>query len=345
MSTKKQSSPKSCHVSNTFGLPCEAAHALCVTQEADLAQISGLLEKFDAVHVIGSASNLILPPVLEGLTLLMSNRGIRLVGHCDRYRYIDVAAGEIWHDWVTHAMSQGWYGLENLALIPGTVGAAPVQNIGAYGVEVASRVHSVRVWDPIKAEFLTLRREQCQFGYRDSLFKHPQGQHLLIVSVRFALAMDWQPVLDYPDLSRLVAEAGGQLASVTPQVVFDTVVGIRRNKLPDPTEIPNVGSFFKNPVVSSNTFQALRERYSDLVAYQQENGKYKLAAGWLIDRCGWKGRAMGPIRVHERQALVLTNTGGATAADVLRAAGAIEQDVYSKFGVRLEIEPACWAQV
>lgn len=344
MSTEKQLSPESCHVSNTFGLPCEAAHALRVTQEADLLEVAPMLEKFDALHVIGSASNLILPPRLEGLTLLMRNRGIQVVGQCDRYRYIDVAAGELWHDWVAHAMGQGWYGLENLALIPGTVGAAPVQNIGAYGVEVASRVHSVRVWDFARSEFLTLSREQCEFAYRDSVFKHPQGQHLLIVAVRFALALSWQPVLDYPDLSRLVTDAGGQVASVTPQDVFETVVSIRQHKLPDPAVIPNVGSFFKNPVVSGSACQALRQRYPDLVGYPQENGQFKLAAGWLIDRCGWKGRAMGPVRVHERQALVLTNTGGATAADVLKVAAVIEQDVYAKFCVRLEVEPACWAQ-
>lgn len=330
-----------CHISNTMSLPCRAEQAFLLRSEADLPALSDVFATSGRVHVIGSGSNLVLPAVLKGITVLVRNRGVSLVRESGGVRYVDVSAGEVWHDWVSRALANGWNGLENLALIPGTVGAAPVQNIGAYGVEVGQFIDSVRVWDLHRAQMKTLARQSCGFHYRDSLFKRAENSHLLIVSVRFALPINWQPVLKYPDLAHLERERL-QTGSVSAQRVFDAVVDIRRRKLPDPSVTPNTGSFFKNPVVSKQQYKALKQRYPDMVSYRQDDGDYKLAAGWMIDQCGWKGRRMGPVTVHERQALVLTNTGGATQADVLRVAKLIAFDVNTRFGVSLEIEPVCW---
>lgn len=342
MSSHQPAQTEPCLVSNTLNLPCKASHAVYVHHESDLEAISEVAQGFDAIHFVGLGSNLVVPAVLEGLTVLVRNRGICLAGETQHHRYVDVAAGEVWHEWVTHALQQGWHGLENLALIPGTVGAAPVQNIGAYGVEVSTFIESVMAWDFSRGCLVTLSRDECEFGYRDSVFKHMAGQRLLIVSVRFALPLRWQPVLDYPDLKALAQRSTAGAQAVTPQMLFDAVVHIRRNKLPDPAVIPNAGSFFKNPVVSSAEHERLRRQYPDLVAYPLTQGVVKLAAGWLIDRCGWKGRRLGSVQIHERQALVLTNIANATATEVLNVAALIQQDVHARFGVELEMEPACW---
>ncbi|AWB34173.1 UDP-N-acetylmuramate dehydrogenase [Orrella marina] len=330
-----------CHISNTMSLPCRGERVFVLRSEADLPALSEAVASRERVHLIGSASNLVLPPVLEGFTVLVRNRGVSLVQESGGVRYVDVSAGEVWHDWVVHALGKGWNGLENLALIPGTVGAAPVQNIGAYGVEVERFIDSIRVWDLQRAQMKTLARQSCGFQYRDSIFKRDENSHLLIVSVRFALPVDWQPVLKYPDLVHF-EHARTQGEAISAQEVFDAVVDIRRRKLPDPSVIPNSGSFFKNPVVSEHRYEDLRRSHPDLVSFRLDSGDYKLAAGWMIDQCGWKGHAVGPVMVHERQALVLTNTGGATQADVLDVARLISGDVKARFGVSLEIEPVCW---
>ena len=328
-------------IPNTMALTCKADAALVLQSESQLGGLTTLARRYGQTKLIGGASNLLLPEQLGGLAVLVRLRGISLYGQDDHFFYVDVQAGEIWHDWVATALRHGWYGLENLALIPGTVGAAPVQNIGAYGVEVGQLIHSVRIWDVVRGEMRTLDRESCHFAYRDSIFKRQQAGVCLIVSVRFALPKRWKPMVDYPDLDSLrVRQESGE--SVTSQDVFDAVVKVRRHKLPDPDTTPNCGSFFKNPVVSTATYAHLRATFPGLVAYPQDSGLVKLAAGWLIDQCGWKGRVVGCVRVHERQALVLTNTGGATQKQVLSVADMICQDVRTRFGVDLEMEPACW---
>lgn len=235
-------------------------------------------------------------------------------------------------------MTRGWPGLENLALIPGTVGAAPVQNIGAYGVELNERIDAVQVWDFKRACQRWLSVAECQFGYRDSVFKHASGQDWLVLRVRFALPRQWQPVLDYPDLHALRDLQPGP----SPEMVFDHVVAVRQAKLPDPAVKPNVGSFFKNPVVSQSQAQALIAQYPQLVSYGQPDGRIKLAAGWLIDQCGYKGRRMGAVAMHDRQALVMVNEGRGNVDDVMALAQAIVQDVKARFGVVLEMEPSRW---
>ena len=324
---------------NTLGLACQAAR---VTDLSDLSQLPALSElaRLSAPAVVlGGGSNLVLPARLERLVLRVLLKGITLVQERTDAWIIDVAGGENWHDFVTTSISRGWDGLENLALIPGTVGAAPVQNIGAYGVELDSRVESVTAWYIPEARLVTLKREDCGFKYRDSMFKQAGLGQWLIVSVRFSLPRPWQPVMGYPDLLRHPKLSATAPEEICAKQIFDAVCDIRRAKLPDPTLLGNAGSFFKNPVVSQTQFDALKIRFADIVSYPQADGNFKLAAGWLIEQCGWKGRRLGRVGVHAHQALVLVNYGQAIAAELLDLAYAIRQSVSEQFGVMLEIEP------
>ena len=330
-------------IPNTFALKSLACNALLIEERADFALISEYAQQLSPVYIVGGGSNLILPNQLGGLVVLMRQQDVHYLGEQAAHHYIDVVAGEVWHDWVLYAEQQGWPGLENLALIPGTVGAAPVQNIGAYGLEVAQFIDSVEIWDIEQAVFRRLTRDECQFSYRDSVFKTPQGQQWVIASVRFALPVDWQPCLNYPELRREVLSSQGEETQVRSKDILQAVIDIRRRKLPDPSQIPNAGSFFKNPIVSAAQYESLLSSNPQLVAYEQPSGEYKLAAGWLIDQCGWKGRALGNVRVHQNQALVLTNTGHASASDVVAIAQKIRADVQARFGVTLEQEPVNWA--
>ncbi|MER1968472.1 UDP-N-acetylmuramate dehydrogenase [Castellaniella sp. GW247-6E4] len=320
---------------NTLGLPARA-RALYVEGEADARILSTLADAGHEVFVLGGGSNVVMCERPRHLVARVGLRGIGLRREDREAWVIEAAAGEPWHDFVAYCLSQGWPGLENLALIPGTVGAAPVQNIGAYGLELDQRLEGVVAWDIQAARRVELAPEGCGFAYRDSLFKRAGAGRWLILAVRFRLPKVWHPVLDYPDLRTHPALAGGE---ATPGAVFDAVCDIRRRKLPDPALLGNAGSFFKNPVVPAVRAEALRERFPGLPAYGQPDGRVKLAAGWLIEQAGWKGRRLGPVGMHERQALVLVNHGGAAAADVLRLARAVCEDVRARFGVELEREP------
>jgi UDP-N-acetylmuramate dehydrogenase len=234
-------------------------------------------------------------------------------------------------------LDHGFPGLENLALIPGTVGAAPVQNIGAYGVELRQRFESLDAVDLVTGRTVTLGLDACHFGYRDSVFKHALAGKSVITRVRFRLPRPWRPVLGYLEIERKVHETG--IARPDARTVFDWVCAIRRAKLPDPAAIGNVGSFFKNPVVSVEQCRDIIGRDPEVVHYPLPDGSVKLAAGWLIDACGWKGKSIGRAGVYERQALVLVNRGGASGAEVVTLARAIQESVYGRFGIRLEPEP------
>jgi UDP-N-acetylmuramate dehydrogenase len=286
--------------------------------------------------VLGSGSNIVFTDDFDGLAMIVELTGKRLVREDDEAWYVQAHAGENWHAFVAWTLSMGWPGLENLALIPGTVGAAPIQNIGAYGLEMCERFAALEAVELATGACAEFDANACRFGYRDSVFKREGRERFAIASVTFRLPKAWTPRVDYADLARELDARG---AAPTPQAVFDAVVAVRRAKLPDPLVLGNAGSFFKNPVVDASTLEALREKAPDIVAYRQADGRAKLAAGWLIDRCGWKGRAIGAAAVHERQALVLVNRGGATGADVLALARAIQADVRERFGVELEPEP------
>ena len=329
---------------NTLGLACRASHLVVLRSTAQLARVTELALQYRRVFVLGGGSNVVLPPQLSALVLKVEFKGIALAAEASDCWLIDVAAGEDWHVWVASAMKSGWPGLENLALIPGSVGAAPVQNIGAYGVELRDHIESVSAWNIPQGLLRTFSREECEFAYRDSLFKRAPAGTWLIVSVRFRLPKVWTPVLGYPDLQKHFRAGTAIAQSPSPQAVFDAVCAIRRAKLPDPAELGNAGSFFKNPVVSSMQHTQLIRAHPEMVSYPQADGQYKLAAGWLIDRCGWKGRRVGAVGMHARQALVLVNYGGAQTSEVLALAHAVRSNVQERFGVELEMEPISVAE-
>lgn len=320
---------------NTLGLPARA-RVLPVRERGVLPELSRLVRQGEQVFVLGGGSNVVMSARPQRLIVKIELRGVRLLAEEPDAWLVEAQAGEPWHAFVAYCLAQGWPGLENLALIPGTVGAAPVQNIGAYGLELAQRVHSVLAWDMQAARELELSPAQCGFAYRDSLFKHSEPGRWLILAVRFRLPRAWRALLAYPDLQRHPLL---QDAQVSAQQVFDAVCEVRRRKLPDPAVLGNAGSFFKNPLVPAATARSLRAHFPGLVSYSQDDGRVKLAAGWLIDQAGWKGRRMGPVSMHAQQALVLVNHGGATADDVQRLADAVRGDVSTRFGVSLEQEP------
>ncbi len=327
---------------NTFGLPASAHTLVRVASDADVRRVVDHPELGRAKKLIlGAGSNLILSRDPDCVVVRVEVMGRRLVAQDDEAVVVEAGAGETWHDVVAWSLQQGWPGLENLALIPGTVGAAPVQNIGAYGVELKDRFHSLDAVDLITGRSVTLDARACRFGYRDSVFKQTGFGGLagksVITRVRFRLPRRWAPVLGYLDLERKVHDTG--ITEPDAQTVFDWVCTIRRNKLPDPREIGNVGSFFKNPVVSAEQCRDIIARDPHIVHYPLADGSYKLAAGWLIDACGWKGKSIGRAAVYDKQALVLVNRGGASGAEVLMLARAIQESVYGRFGIRLEPEP------
>lgn len=321
---------------NTLGLASRARQVLRLDETVALPELHEQVRAASHAMVLGGGSNVVLAPSLTGLLIKVQTKGIRLLEQTAQEHVVEAQAGEVWHDFVAHCLAQGWAGLENLALIPGTVGAAPVQNIGAYGVELDQRFHSLLAWDLHAGRQVEMGAADCRFAYRDSVFKRDVPGRWLIVAVRLRLPRQWQPVLAYPDLQRLFAQ---QQSEVQARQVFDAVCEIRRSKLPDPAVLGNAGSFFKNPVVDAAGYEALRTEHPGLVAYAQPDGRYKLAAGWLIEQAGWKGRRMGPVGMHERQALVLVNHGGATADDVLALAGQVTSSISQRFGVLLEQEP------
>jgi UDP-N-acetylmuramate dehydrogenase len=327
---------------NTFGLPAVARTLVRIGSDADVRRVVDHPEWGRAKQfVLGGGSNLVLTKDLDAVVLKVEVRGRRLVAETADAWIVEAGAGENWHETVAWTLAQGWPGLENLSLIPGTVGAAPVQNIGAYGVELKDRFHSLDAVDLVTGRGVTLDAAACRFGYRDSVFKHDGFGGLagksVITRVRFRLPKPWQPVLGYLDLERKRTETG--IAEPDAQTVADWVCAIRRAKLPDPAVIGNAGSFFKNPVVSAEQCKDIIGRDPEIVHYPMSDGSCKLAAGWLIDACGWKGKSVGRAGVYEKQALVLVNRGGASGAEVVTLARAIQESVYGRFGIRLEPEP------
>ena len=299
-----------------------------------------------ARFILGGGSNLVLTQDVTALVVHLQNKGMSEVKRDQTHVWIDVQAGELWHDWVMHTVAQGWTGVENLALIPGTVGASPVQNIGAYGMEAGQAIEYVSVFDFESLQTVQLSSQDCAFGYRDSLFKHAlhNGQaRYLITSVCFKLRhdlRDWQATLGYGDVAQKVSEqAQGRL--MTPQDVAQAIIHIRSSKLPDPKVLGNAGSFFKNPVVEKTQADALKAQHDTLPCYPMADGRVKLAAGWLIEQAGWKGACSedGHVGVYDKQALVLVNHGGGTGAQLMTFARAIADDVRGKFGVLIEPEP------
>ena len=323
---------------NSFGVDAKAYAYLQVFSFEMLLSAKNAPDLFELPRlVLGGGSNILLTDDFPGLVLHMCNTGVEILGQDDNATYVRAAAGENWHQFVQWTLSQGLAGLENLSLIPGSVGAAPIQNIGAYGAEIKDYFHGLRAFDFETGEVFTLDRQACKFAYRDSVFKHGLRERAVILDVSFSLPRKWQPNIGYADVAQELAARG--LDAPTAGDVSDAVIAIRTRKLPDPAVIGNAGSFFKNPVVIATQRDALLARYPALVSYAQAEGAYKLAAGWLIDQCGWKGKSLGAAGVYEKQALVLVNRGGASGREIAQLAHAIQADVMARFGVMLEPEP------
>ena len=323
---------------NTFGVDAQAYAYVEVTSPEILARIR-IDNRLSALSrlVLGGGSNIVLTRDFPGLVMHMGMKGIDIVAENDDFTFVRAAAGENWHAFVSWTLDHALGGLENLSLIPGSVGAAPIQNIGAYGAEAKDFIHALRVYDFDAGEIITLHNADCRFGYRDSIFKHALQDRVIILDVTFALPKKWQANVSYSELARKLETSG--ICTPSARDISTAVIAIRTDKLPHPSIIGNAGSFFKNPIVTIQQRDALRSAFPDLVSYKQPKSEYKLAAGWLIDQCGWKGRKLGAAGVYERQALVLVNLGGAAGIDIVRLAKAIQKDVFDRFGAQLEPEP------
>ncbi|MBL8376294.1 MAG: UDP-N-acetylmuramate dehydrogenase [Burkholderiales bacterium] len=322
---------------NTLGLAVRARRLVRCRSAADVAWAVALARREGWQRlVLGGGSNVVFTGDFAGLVLRMESRGMALAGRDARSRLVRIAAGEDWHGVVMATLARGWPGLENLALIPGTVGAAPVQNIGAYGVELESRFESLRAFDTQAGRVLQMDHGACGFGYRDSVFKRNPGR-FVILEVTLRLPLVHAPVTTYADVRDTLLARG--ITQPSAQDIAAIVIAARRSKLPDPALLGNVGSFFKNPIVSAARMAALQAAHPGLNGHIQADGNFKLAAAWLIDQAGWKGRRVGAAAVHERHALVLVNRGGATSDEVARLATTIRADIRRRYAIDLEVEP------
>ncbi len=313
---------------NSFSLASSAKHLSIATQLQDLQAFSKQLP--DNFYILGGGSNSLFIEDFDGTILCPQFAGIK-VRESDAHYYIEAACGENWHELVEYCLQYKMPGMENLALIPGNCGAAPIQNIGAYGIEFADVCDYVRWFDFSTQQETTLTAEQCEFGYRNSIFKNQLKDKGVITAVGIKLAKQWQPKLNYQGLNEL-----GD--APTPKQVFDKVIEIRQSKLPDPAVLPNAGSFFKNPIVDEQVYLSIKEQHPNMPAYATVDGQFKLAAGWLIDRCELKGKQIGGAAVHKLQALVLVNIDNAQGIDVVKLANFVQQKVKQKFKVTLEPE-------
>lgn len=332
---------------NTMALACVADKAITLSAEAQLdafmAEYSKQGDSRLPLFVLSGGSNVLLPSQLSAIVLRPFMRGIEIIDQTPGYVDIEVMAGENWHDLVTYTVNQGWYGLENLALIPGLTGAAPVQNIGAYGVQLEDCLQAVTAYHLPTQTWHDLSISDCKFGYRDSIFKRAPNTWL-ISRVRLHLHTDETRIsVNYGDV-QAVAQRYAELqdrVKPTPSDVMQAIIYIRQQKIPDPKKLPNCGSFFQNPIIDNKQFLALKTSYPNIVGYPMPEQKVKVAAGWLIEHAGLKGGGVAPIITHQQQALVLTNQQPyqATQADVAKAQDFISSQVYDKFAITLTREP------
>ena len=327
---------------NTMAVPSVARYFFIAQTLEDirLALAFARKEKL-SVFVLGGGSNSLLPEKLDGLVIQPLLKGVECIENSAESSWVRAGAGENWHDFVMHCLSAQYYGLENLAYIPGLVGAAPIQNIGAYGVELKDVFHSLEAMDRATGEMQTFNFSDCEFAYRESVFKNRLKDRMIIASVTFRLQRQAACNLSYPALaSALEREADGK----NPEKVAEAVIKLRQRKLPDPEYIPNAGSFFKNPVITEAKASALKLAHPKAVIFDVDGSHKKVAAGWLIDAAGWKGREAFQVRVHDQQALVLTNPNRVSRHHILTLADAIRKDIEQRFGITLEREPGLFSE-
>jgi UDP-N-acetylmuramate dehydrogenase len=324
---------------NTFGIDARAKYFFEFTEPDDLLVFLNANESFkeEKLIVIGEGSNILFINDFDGLVIHPNIPGIQIVKEDRQNIWIEVGAGEVWDEFVQYTVDFGLGGIENLSLIPGSVGAAPVQNIGAYGQEVANVVARIKGFDLETRVIHEFSTEQCEFGYRNSIFKSVLKDRFLITSVVFKLEKFPEFVLGYGDVEKKATEKG----EINLSTIREAIIEIRQSKLPDVKELGNAGSFFKNPEVESEFAEQLKSRFENIPVYPAKNGKTKLAAGWLIEKAGWKGVREGDAGVHEKQALVLVNYGAATGQQIYDFSERIKQSVFEKFGVEMEREVNC----
>ena len=340
---------------NTFGVSVQADTLVHIHSAADIRQLLANPDLGKAKKLLlGGGSNILFTHDVKDVVLKAEIKGMRLVEAREDAWIVEVGAGECWHDVVVWTLANGWPGLENLAMVPGTAGAAPVQNIGAYGVELADRFESLEAVDLVTGHTMVLSKSKCQFDYRHSVFKTAWlADKAMVTQVRLRLPRPWQPVTEYRDIALELERRGnpvnmspanGKPANVSPanisaKDIFEMVCEIRQKKLPDPAQTGNAGSFFKNPIVTEEQCRDIIGRDPEVVFYELPDGRFKLAAGWLIDACGWKGKSLGEAGVYDKQALILINHGNASGAQIFTLAQAIQESVYGRFGIMLEPEP------
>lgn len=325
---------------NTLRLPSQAQQIVYCNQLSVLTHLYQHAQWRDMPwYVLGGGSNVVLPERLAGLVIQVALQGKSLLREDKEAWYVAAQAGENWHDFVLWTLEQGYAGLENLALIPGTVGAAPVQNIGAYGVEMKDYLDHLMAYDLQTGEMQHFSVADCEFAYRDSVFKQKYTRRFLITTVVFRLPKI--PVL-HVGYGEILTELDRLHLQPSPTNIARAVIRIRQRKLPDPAEMGNAGSFFKNPMVTRAQAAHLLQLFPTLPAYPHSAACVKLAAGWLIEQAGWKGRRLGAVGMYAQQALVLVNHGGATATEVKALCTAVQRDVYAQFGMLLEPEPIFW---
>jgi len=320
---------------NSFGVEVSAS---LFASPATTEELQAVLDQYDynqfPLLVIGEGSNILFTRDYEGLIVHPDLKGIELVGESESELIIKVGAGENWDDWVETASAEGWFGLENLSLIPGSVGSAPVQNIGAYGVELKDFFEGLEAWDLKKKMLVQFNGESCRFGYRSSLFKEEFAGRYIITSVIFRLSKIPVLNLEYGSIAEAFREIGGS----NPMDLRQVVIKIRNQKLPDPELIGNAGSFFKNPVVDRTIFKCIRVEHSDIPSYPDSNNHVKIPAAWLIEKAGWKGKRIGNVGTWPTQPLVIVNHGGASGKEILDFSVHIQESVEEQFGISLEPE-------
>lgn len=324
---------------NTFGIEANTRYWVEINHEDDLQTLLQLTEFVETPKLIlGGGSNILLCHDFSGLVIKVNIQGITVVRETDDHVYLTAGAGVNWHELVMYCVKGGYAGLENLSLIPGTVGAAPMQNIGAYGVELEQVFESLTAFHILTGEQHTFTHADCQFGYRESIFKRTLKGQYIITSVTFQL--NKRPIFHtrYGAIQETLTEMGISESNLTIKAISDAVIRIRRSKLPDPAQIGNAGSFFKNPEIPADQFEALKSTYPTLPGYPADNNQVKVPAGWLIEQAGWKGYRLGDAGVHAKQALVLVNYGKATGADIMNLAQKVQKSVQDKFGIAISPE-------
>ncbi len=322
---------------NTFRIHCKAKILAIIRNPNDLSFLMDYIQKnYLQYYILGGGSNILFTEDYDGIIIKNDIKGVRIIESTNENVLLDIAAGEDWSRIVEISIKNKFYGFENLAAIPGSVGAAPVQNIGAYGVEQKDFFHSLIYYDISESQLVELSNDDCKFNYRDSIFKNELKNKAIITNVRYKL--NKKPILNlsYNELKNEIQKF--LVVEPTPEYIYNTIKRLRSRKLPDLAKLPNAGSFFKNPIVSKEKFDEVYQKYPNMPFFVLNNEMIKIPAGWLIEQCGWKGKRIGDVGVFDRHALIIVNYGNATGKDILHLAQQIKKSVEDRFGIILENE-------